>query len=382
MKNEKRVMEASEAIARGAALCRPAVIPMYPITPQTHIVENLASMISDGLLDAEMIHAESEHSALSAAVGASAAGARVFTATASQGLALMHEVLFIASGMRLPIVMAVANRSLSAPINIWNDQQDSVSERDSGWIQLYAESGQEALDTTIMAFKIAESRNVRLPVMVCIDGFTLSHVFEPVEIPEQAKVDSFLPKYAPEDFLDVENPKSFGPIAFPNTFAGFRRMQQDAMRRAAAEIKRVNSEFKKEFGRGYGDGLIDTYMMEDAKYAVLAMGSVCGTVRHVVDEMREEGKKYGMVRIKALRPFPAREIVKAAENLKGICVIDRNLSPGLGGAVVNEVRAVLPDKKVSSAIVGLGGMDITPEMIKKAFKIAESTDTRENWILQ
>ena len=223
----RKLIETSDAVAQAAMLCRPLVIPMYPITPQTHIVEKLASLISDGNLDAEMIHTESEHSAMSAAIGASAAGVRVFTATASQGLALMHEVLFIASGMRFPIVMAVANRSLSAPINIWNDQQDSIAERDSGWIQFYVETAQEAMDTTIMAYKIAENKDVLLPVMICIDGFTLSHVFEPVDIPEQKAIDRFLPKYEPGDKLDVKNPKSFGPIAFPDTFAGFRKMQDE-----------------------------------------------------------------------------------------------------------------------------------------------------------
>ncbi|MEM0231192.1 MAG: pyruvate ferredoxin oxidoreductase [Candidatus Woesearchaeota archaeon] len=378
----KEVIEASEAVARAAALCKPAVIPMYPITPQTHIVEKLASMISKGELDAEMIHAESEHSALSAAIGASATGARVFTATSAQGLALMHEVLFIASGMRLPIVMAVANRSLSAPINIWNDQQDTISERDSGWVQLYAESAQEALDTTIMAFKIAESKKVLLPVMVCIDGFTLSHLFEPVEIPEQKDVNRFLPEFKPEDFLDPKSPKSFGPIAFPNTYAWFRKMQQEAMKNAVPEIKRVNLEFKKSFGRAYGDGLIEEYMMQDAEYAIIAIGSVCGTIRSVIDEMRSRGKRYGMIRIKSLRPFPQEELKKSASRLKGICVIDRNLSPGLGGAVVNEVRAVLPNKKVCSAIAGLGGMDITPEHIKEAFRIAERGSQKEHWLLK
>ncbi|MCX6710412.1 MAG: pyruvate ferredoxin oxidoreductase, partial [Candidatus Woesearchaeota archaeon] len=251
----KKVIEASDAVATAVKMCRPSVIPVYPITPQTHIVERLSKYVNNGELDSEMIDAESEHSAISAAMGASACGTRVFTATASQGLALMHEILFIVSGMRLPVVMAVANRTLSAPINIWNDQQDSISARDSGWIQLYVESAQEAFDTTIMAYKIAENRKVLTPVMVCLDGFTLSHVFEPVDIPEQRKVDSFLPKYSPLYSLDVKKPMSFGPIGFPNTFMGFKKMQQDAINNSASVIKSANDEFEKEFSRSYGDGL-------------------------------------------------------------------------------------------------------------------------------
>jgi len=377
----RKLIETSDAVAQAAMLCRPLVIPMYPITPQTHIVEKLASLISDGNLDAEMIHTESEHSAMSAAIGASAAGVRVFTATASQGLALMHEVLFIASGMRFPIVMAVANRSLSAPINIWNDQQDSIAERDSGWIQFYVETAQEAMDTTIMAYKIAENKDVLLPVMICIDGFTLSHVFEPVDIPEQKAIDRFLPKYEPDDKLDVKNPKSFGPIAFPDTFAGFRKMQDEAMGRSIDIIKNVNSEFKKAFSRSYGDGLVENYMIEDAEYAIVAMGSACGTARAVIDEMRKKGKKYGMIRIKCMRPFPREEIISAAKPLKGIAVLDRNIGLGAGGALFTEIKAILPEKNVNDIILGLGGKDITIEDIKKSFEIAEKENSSTQWLL-
>jgi pyruvate ferredoxin oxidoreductase alpha subunit len=377
----KKLIETSDAVARAAMLARPSVVPMYPITPQTHIVERLASFISDGKLNAEIIHCESEHSAISAAIGASAAGARVFTATASQGLALMHEIVFIASGMRIPIVMAVANRALSAPINIWNDQQDSISERDSGWIQLYVETAQEALDTTIMAYKIAENRNVLLPVMVCLDGFTLSHVFEAADIPEQNEVDRFLPKYGPTDKLDPKNPKSFGPISFPNTFTGFRKMQDEAMERSAGIIENVNSEFKKSFSRSYGDGLVETYLIEDAEYALVALGSTCGTIRAVIDEMRAKGKKYGMIKVKCLRPFPGKEIIEASKNLGGIAVLDRNIAPGAGGAVFTEIKAILPEKKISGVILGLGGKDIKIEDIKKSFEIAEKADGKTEWLI-
>ncbi len=280
----KKVIEASEAVAKGAALCRPTVIPMYPITPQTHIVERLADYINDGILDSEMIHSESEHSAISSTLGAQATGVRTFTATASQGLALMHEILFVVSGMRLPIVMAVANRALSAPINIWNDHQDSVSARDSGWLQLYVESSQEALDTVIMAYKIAENKDILLPIMVCLDGFTLSHVYEPVDIPSQKQVDSFLPTYKPiYSYLDPKKPITQGPIAFPDTFMELKKMQQDAMDLSLPIIEKINKEFKTAFGRNYGDGLIETYKIEDATSAIVGMGSMCGTARVVVD---------------------------------------------------------------------------------------------------
>jgi len=251
-------------------------------------VERLADYINDGDLDSEMIHSESEHSAISSALGAQATGVRTFTATASQGLALMHEILFVVSGMRLPVVMAVANRTLSAPINIWNDHQDSISARDSGWLQFYVESAQEALDTIIMAYKIAENKNVLLPVMVCLDGYTLSHVYEPVDIPSQKQVDIFLPKYKPiHAFLDPKKPITQGPIAFPDTFMELKKMQQDAMEFSLPIIEKVNREFKTTFKRSYGDGLIETYKIEDAKNAIIGMGSI------VLDDVPANSKFYG-----------------------------------------------------------------------------------------
>jgi len=378
----KKVMEASDAVATAVKMCGPAVIPMYPITPQTHIVEKLASMINDAELDSEMIPVESEHSAISAALGASAIGVRVFTATSSQGLALMHEVLFITSGMRLPVVMAVANRTLSAPINIWNDQQDSISERDSGWLQFYVESAQEAFDTVIMAYKIAEDKKVLLPAMVCLDGFTLSHVFEPVEIPEQKKIDKFLPNYKPIYKLEPKKPMSFGPIAYPDTFMGFKKMQQDAMQQSIQIIKKVHTGFKKSFGRSYGDGLVETYKTEDAEYAIVAMGSVCGTIRTIIDEMRKQGKKYGMIKIRAFRPFPEKELLKVSEKLKALAVLDRNTSLGNYGALYTEMKAVCKGAiRINGFIAGLGGKDITPQDIKEMFELSEKNELSEKWIL-
>ena len=378
----KKVIEASEAVAMGARLCRPAVIPMYPITPQTHIVERLADYISDGELDSIMLDVESEHSALSACVGAQATGVRTFTATSSQGLALMHEVLFIVSGLRLPVVMAVANRSLSAPINIWNDHQDSVSERDSGWIQLYVESAQEALDTVIMSFKIGESSKVMLPVMVCLDGFTLSHVYEPVDIPDQGKVDSFLPSFKPKFSLNQDKPVSMGPISFPDSFMHFRRQGQEAMTNAIQVISSVNSEFQAKFKRAYGNGLIETYRIEDAKSAILAMGTICGTARVVVDELRKKGKKIGLIKLKCLRPFPKNDLLKLAGKLKAIAVIDKNISTGHEGAVYSDLRSTLYRSKtfVNGYIGGLGGKDITTADFHK---VAQQLDKQRpvQWLI-
>jgi len=313
-----------------------------------------------------MIHVESEHSAISAAVGSSATGVRTFTATASQGLALMHEILHIVPGMRLPVVMAVANRALSAPINIWNDHQDSISARDTGWIQLYVESAQEALDTTIQAFKIAENKKVLLPAMVCVDGFSLSHVYEPVDVPQIREVGRYLPKFAPLYTLNPRKPITMGPVGFPDSYMNFRKQEQDAMLGSLQIIKNANKDFEKRFGRSYGDGLIETYMTKDADYAIMAMGSVCGTIRSVVDELREKGKKVGLIKVKCYRPFPSKELLKACSNLKGIGILDKNISLGHEGALYTDVRSILFDQKIilNNFIAGLGGKDITPKDIE------------------
>ena len=380
----KKIVEASMAVALGVQLCRPAVIPMYPITPQTHIVERLADFIDDGELDSEIIYAESEHSAIAAAVGSQATGVRSFTATASQGLALMHEILHIASGMRLPIVMAVANRALSAPISIWNDHQDSMSARDTGWMQFYVESAQEALDTVIMAYKIAEKTNVLLPAMVCLDGFTLSHVYESVDIPSQPKVNAFLPKYkAAYAFLDSKKPMTQGPIGFPSEFMELKYEQQKAMENALSVIKSVNSEFKKQFGRSYGNGLVETYKTNDADYALLCLGTVAGTTRVVVDELRKQGKKVGLIKLKSFRPFPRDELRNVTKNLKGLGVIDKAVSFGNEGPVYSEVKSALLNFnkkiKISGFIAGLGGRDITPNHIKKAYSRIGKT-VKTEWL--
>lgn len=366
----KQVMSASDAIAFGVKLCKPKVIPMYPITPQTMIVEKLSEFINNGELHAIMILSESEHSVLSSQMGAQATGVRTFTATASQGLAYMYEILPIVSGNRLPCVMAVANRALSAPINIWNDHSDSLSARDQGWIQLYVESSQEALDTTIQAFKISEDKKILLPSMICLDGFTLSHVYEQVDLPEQKQVDEFLPEYKPEIILDTEKPVTFGPIGFPDVFMEFKKMQQDAMLDALEVIEKVNKEFEKKFGRGYGNGLLEEYKMENAEFALIGMGSLCGTAKETVDELRKEGKKVGLIKLKSYRPFPEKQLVKACENLQAIAVIDKHISLGYNGPLYDEMRSCLYDTKikVNGFIAGLGGRDIDRKRLRKAFE--------------
>ncbi len=362
------VVEASMALALGAKLCRPKVIPMYPITPQTHIVERLADFINDGELDAEMLHAESEHSAMAAMIGAAAAGSRVYTATASQGLALMYELLPVMSGNRLPGVMSVANRALSAPISIWNDHSDAVSARDQGWIQLYCESTQEAIDTTIQLYKVSENHDVLLPAMVCIDGFTLSHVCERAIVPEQGKVDEFLPEFKPFVKLDPENPVSMGPIAFPDSFMEFKKQQQDAFDNSLPLIEKVHGEFAEKFGRSYGNGLIEEYKMEGAEYALIGMGTLCGTAKATVDKLREKGEKTGLIKLKSYRPFPAKEIRRATKELKGLSVIDRHFSLGYEAPLFTEISSALYDSPllINSFVAGLGGRDITIDRLEKA----------------
>jgi pyruvate ferredoxin oxidoreductase alpha subunit len=381
-KGNKKVIEASTAVAIGVKLAEPTVIGMYPITPQTHVVERLAEFINDGDMDCEMIHVESEHAAISSCLGACAAGSRVFTATSSQGLALMFEVLPIVSGMRLPIVMAVANRALSAPINIWNDHSDTIACRDSGWIQLYVESAQEALDTVLMAYKIAEDKKVLLPVMVGLDGFTLTHVFEPVDIPTRQQAKRFLPVFKPNyPVLDPKKTVTLGPVAFPDTYMEFRKELQAAMMGSSEVIKKVSKEFKSKFKREYGNGLVEGYRMNGAKYAVVAMGTACGTARVVVDELRKSGKKVGLIKIKCFRPFPEEDIISMTKSLKGIAVIDRAISYGHTGSLYCEIKAAVnnPKIKMTGFIAGLGGRDITVAHIRQAFDQIGSKETV--WLL-
>ncbi|HII72520.1 TPA: pyruvate ferredoxin oxidoreductase [Candidatus Woesearchaeota archaeon] len=373
----KKVTEASQAVAEAVKLCRPGCIPVYPITPQTHIPERISDFVDDGEMTCEMIYVESEHSALSAAIGSSAAGVRTYTATASQGLALMHEILHVVSGMRLPVVMNVANRALSAPINIWNDHQDSMNARDTSWVQLYVESAQEALDTTIQAFRIAEDKDVLLPVMVCLDGFTLSHVYEPVDVPDQKDVDKFLPAFKPLVSLDGK-PVTMGPIGYPDQFMGFKMQQEDGMLASLDVIKKANSEFAKVFKRSYGDGLIEPYLLDDADYVFVGLGTVCGTARVVIDKLRKEGIKAGMCKLRTFRPFPTEEIVAACSKAKALLVFDKSFSYGFKGPVFAEFQSAFYDQPAKpvmhSFIAGLGGYDIRLDHIESAFRKAASSD--------
>jgi len=376
VKQEKTAMSGDEAVAFAVKQSDVDVVAAYPITPQTIIVEKFSEYVANGEVQTEFVCTESEHSALAASLAASATGARAFTATASAGLALMHEMLFVTSGCRSPVVMAVANRALSAPLNIHGDHSDSIAQRDSGWIQLYVENAQEAYDSVIQAFRIAEDFGVMLPVMVGLDGFTLSHTLENVETLPDDVTKKFvgsrlLPNILTHEGktvpfkLDPDNPMTMGPIALQNYYFEFKRQQDEAMKNALAVIQKVNDEYAEVSGRKYGNGLVEVYHLEDAEVAVVCMGSTAGTMKNVVDELRQEGVKAGLLRLRAFRPLPVEEIRKALENVKAVAVLDKSLSfGGNGGAVFHEVRHVLYDAKAKPYIVnyvyGLGGRDASP----------------------
>ena len=381
------MLRGNESIAYAFKLARVKVVPAYPITPSTLVPEKISEFIANGEMDAEFVPVESEHSAISAAVGASAKGVRVGTATASQGLALMHEVLFIASGMRLPIVMGIGNRALSAPINIWCDHQDMMSARDAGWLQFYAESNQEGLDLGIMAFKIAEDERVLLPAMVGLDAFVLTHTVEPVDMPEQGEVDEFLGEFKPKYVtLDPNKPATLGAFAFPEHYMEFKFGQWVAMERAKEVIDEVFEEFERKFGRKYRK--VTPEFMDDAEIAIVTMGSMSGTAREFVKRLRSQGKKVGLVKITTFRPFPKEELLEVLKGVKVVAVMERNISFGFGGAVYGELGATfnnLAEKpKILDFIVGLGGRDITFKTFQSVYEIAEkalSEDVDEvNWI--
>jgi pyruvate ferredoxin oxidoreductase alpha subunit len=349
-------IEGSHAVAHVVAQCRPNVISAYPITPQTHIVEELADIVGAGQLDAEFVNVESEFSAASVVLGASAAGARAYTATSSQGLLLMSEVIYCIAGMRLPIVMTCANRAISAPLSIWNDQQDSMAVRDAGWIQLHAEDNQEASDLHVQAFKIAEQ--TFLPVMVCMDGFILTHAFEPVDIPEQKEVDDFLPTFKPRHIVDPRWPRGIGLFADPRFYMETRYILHRALEKSEETIKEVSSEFAKTFGRESG-GFIKAYKLEEADVVVISMGSVVGTIKELI-----EGKKVGLLQICSYRPFPRHEVYRALKDKMNIVVLEKCISLGRGGILASDVRWSFPraekkDRDISSFVAGLGGRNIS-----------------------
>ncbi len=360
----KQVIEGNQAVAIGAKLCRPKVIASYPITPSTHIPELISEFVANGELDAEFINVESEHSAISACLGAQATGVRTFTATGSQGLALMHEILYVAAGMRLPIVISVANRSLSAPLNIWGDNCDTMAERDSGWLQFHSERNQDALDLVIQAYKIAENKEVLLPAMVTIDAYSLTHTYEIVDVPSQEEVDAFLPGYKPlHACLDPENPITQGACAMPEDYMEFKYAQQKAMQTAEKVVDDVFEEFENKFGRKYRK--IEPYRTDDAEIILLTMGSMTGTAREAVDKLRERGTKVGLAKITVFRPFPKKELITVTKGANLLAVIDRNISLGLGGATFADVSSAYINAAdrplILNTILGLGGRDPTVE---------------------
>ena len=361
----KRVgMEVAIASAEAAALCKFDVAAVYPITPQSHVAEHLSDIVNDGRVDASFITVESEHSALSAAMGASATGARVVTATSSQGLLYMHEVLPITSAMRLPIVMLIANRAISGPINIWNDHSDIMPQRDTGWISFFADNGQEVVDMTIQAFKVAEHREVMLPVNVNMDGFKLTHMVEPIIMPDQGEVDRFLPEYVPYATLHPDRPVSMGTLAMPEIYAEAQKAKNVAIVNSKKIILEVWKEWEKLFGRRYEP--IQAYRTKDADVALVTMGSMGETAEIAVEELRKQGVKAGLLKIKLWRPFPFAELRKAVQGIRVLAVTDRACSfGGPGGPVFSEIRSALYEEPVRPAIVnyiiGLGGRDVQVE---------------------
>ncbi|MBI2858507.1 MAG: pyruvate ferredoxin oxidoreductase [Chloroflexi bacterium] len=369
----KHFLEGSQAIAEVVARCRPQVISAYPITPQTHIVAELAQLISDGALKCEYVNVESEHSAASVILGASATGVRVYTATTSQGMMLMNEVIYNIAGMRLPCVMTLVNRSVSAPLNIWTDHQDSISVRDAGWLQLYAETNQDAVDYMVQAYRLAEDHRLMLPVMVCMDGFVLSHAYETIDVPEQEQVDRFLPPYQPVYKLDPDDPVTFGAYTEPDKYTETRYMIHKAMDRALSIIPEISAEFSMAFGRKSG-GLVEGHRLEDAEIAIVGLGSVNGIIKETVDRLRDEGQKVGALKVITYRPFPAGEIVASLGRMKHVFVLDRAVSLGSGGPMATEIRSALAScpkvPQVRSVIGGLGGRDITEKTIREAIDLS------------
>ncbi len=382
----RKVLTGNQAVAYAVRLSDVQVVAAYPITPQTSIIETLADMQAKGTVDFEFIRAESEHSAMSACIGASMGGVRAFTATSGQGLFLMHEMLHYASGARVPLVLANVNRAGAAPWSIWSDQTDSVSQRETGWIQLYCENNQEVLDTTLMAFRIAES--IRLPVMVVSDAFFLSHTSEPVDIPESEEVRAFLPPFDPSDlWLDPENPRTFGSIVMPDAYMEFRWMVQRDMELAKDVISEVHEAFEGRFGRPYGQ--VEEVETEDADVVFVCTGTVASTGRVAVEDLRGRGKRAGMVKIKTLRPFPTDLVADALRGKKKVAVIDRNFSPGGQGVWGQEIKTALYDLSdgerpfIFDYIAGLGGRDISVGTFEEVFDKTASADMPEDrdiWI--
>jgi len=359
----RRLLTGNHAVAWGARLARPKVVPVYPITPQTPVLELLTEFQAAGELDAEFLTPESEHSVMAACIPASLAGARVFTATASQGLMLMHELLHYAAGARAPIVMANVNRTVASPWAFWPDQTDSLAQRDTGWVQLYVESAQEALDTVIQGYRIAEQ--VSLPVMLNLDAFYVSHALEPVRVPPQALVDAYLPPYAPEHFLDPERGESWGNVVTQDMYCRHRQALGAAMDRVPALAAQADREWQERTGRGWG--IVERYRCEGADLVIATLGSMCGTAREAVDELREAGVAAGLLKVRLFRPLPAAALRAALEGVRDVVVLDRNFSPGAGGVLHQELRGALygmrDAPRVHGYLAGVGGVNVPPGKI-------------------
>ncbi len=363
------MMNANHAAAIAAKLARVDVTAVYPITPQTSISEKLAEMVQKGEMDAKFLTVESEHSAMSVLIGASYAGARTFTATSSHGLALMHEMLMWAVGARRPIVMPVAARTIGAPWNIWGEHQDVITERDTGWLQIFCENNQEVLDTVLMAYRVAEDPEVMLPIMVVEDGFIMSHTVDIVDVPEQDRVDRYLPPFRPKYPIDVNNPMRHGGLVMPDWWTEFRYLIHLSQEAARTKLVEAEKAFEEEFGRSYG-GLMEYYQCEDAEAILVIAGSAAGTAKEVADRFRSEGKKVGVAKLRVFRPFPAKEVRRLSEMTSTIGVFDRSYTFGDGGAMFNEVRSALQpgDSMVKNYVGGLGGRDVTVKYIEWIFE--------------
>lgn len=377
-------LEVSLAVAEAVKQANVDVIAAYPITPQTHIVEELSEYVANGELDAEYIPVESEHTAMSAAIGSSAAGARTYTATAAQGLALMHEILYIASGLRLPIVMTVANRALSAPISIWNDHSDIMSERDIGWVQIFAENGQEAYDLSIIGFKIAEDHRVLLPLCVNVDGFILTHMIEPVFFADQKAVDSFLPPYEPLLTLNPDKPATMGPVGVPEVYIESKKQCEQALINSREVVAEAFAEWGKSFGRKYA--LIERNGPEQPKTVFITMGSLSETTMTAVTELADSGESVGQIRIRLWRPFPKKEFLAAIAGAEKLIIIDRALCPGShSGPVTQEIKALLYDQSskpvIHNIIAGIGGRDVTVKDFKKMYEMSRNDELDPNYTI-
>lgn len=368
----KMILTGNETAAYAAKVCRVKVVAAYPITPQTNIVEKIAELIANGEMDARYVRVESEHSAMAACIAVSNANVRTFTATSAHGLTLMHEMLIWASGARLPIVMVVVNRAMAPPWSVWADQYDSMAQRDTGWMQVYAESNQEVMDSIIMAYKVSENVDVLLPTMVMEDAFILSHTSEPVEVPTESEVDSYLPEINIPHRIDPTFPAGYGSLIMPEgPYMEFRYKIAEAMDRARKVIIEECEEFERKFGRHY-DGLVEFYKTDDADVNLIMLGTMSSTAKDVVDSLREEGKKVGLLRIRYFRPFPFEEILSVARTSNYIGVCDRSYTFGYGGPIWSEVRAAAYPSKVyiKNYVVGLGGRDVTPEVLRKIYEDA------------